>query len=250
MTYRTGAASAWVLYKDTEPGADSAQGYGRVHPEHRRRGLGTFLIDSVDRRWVTSTTGTRHDVLRHWISATDADAASLFGSRGFSLVRREFHLERRLADVPPASPPPGVDIRPLRADEHGALYRLNAEAFARHWGFSGSTFDEFIRMFAASLSEPGLAWVADEGGSLVGEVLLELREDGGWIEVLGVHSSARRRGIGRALLRTGFTELAHRGCERALLGVDAGNETGAVALYLHEGMTVRREWHIVEKRLH
>jgi mycothiol synthase len=249
VTDPTGVAAAWVLYKDTEPGADSAQGYGRVHPEHRGRGLGAFLVDTVDSRWVTSTTVPRHDVLRHWLSATDADAALLFASRGFSFARREFHLERGLADVPSVSPPPGVDIRPLRRDEQRALHELNEEAFARHWGFRGSTFEEFTSSFAISLSEPGLAWVAADGGSLVGELLLEIREDGGWINVLGVHSSARGRGIGRALLRTGFAELAGRGCERALLGVDAGNETGAVALYLGEGMAVRREWHVVEKRL-
>ena len=164
VTDPAGVAAAWVLYKDTEPGADSAQGYGRVHPEHRGRGLGAFLVDTVDRRWVTSTTVPRHDVLRHWLSATDADATSLFASRGFSFARREFHLERGLADVPSVSPPPGVDIRPLRPDEQRALHELNEEAFARHWGFRGSTFEEFTRSFAISLSEPGLAWVAADGG--------------------------------------------------------------------------------------
>lgn len=250
VTDRTGVLAAWVLYKDSEPGADSAQGYGRVHPDHRGRGLGAFLVDTVERRWTTSTAEPRPDVLRHWISPIDAEAAALFASRGFALARREFHLERGLADVPAPAPPLGVDIRPLQSEERRALHELNGEAFARHWGFVGSTFEEFTRTFAASLSEPGLAWVADEGGVLVGELLLELREDGGWIDVLGVRSSARRRGIGRALLRTGFAELARRGCNRAVLGVDAGNETGAVAMYLREGMTVRREWHVVEKRLH
>jgi hypothetical protein len=34
-----------------------------------------------------------------------------------------------------------------------------------------------------------------------------------------------------------------------MLGVDGGNESGALRLYESEGMTVRREWHVVEKRL-
>jgi mycothiol synthase len=250
VTDGTGALAAWVLYKDSEPGSDSAHGYGRVHPHHRGRGLGAFLVDTIERRWVGSSADARPRVLRRWISPTDAEAAALFASRGFALARREFHLERGLADVPSPEPPAGVDIRPVRSDEHRALYELNEEAFARHWGFVGSTFEEFAWMFAVSLAEPGLAWVADERGVLIGEVLVEIREDGGWINVLGVRSSARRRGIGRALLRTGFAELARRGCDRALLGVDEGNETGAVAMYLGEGMTVRREWHVVEKRLH
>jgi mycothiol synthase len=250
VTDETGGLAGWVLYKDSEPGGDSAQGYGRVHPNHRGRGLGAFLVDTVDRRWITSSADPRPEVLRHWISPSDDAAATLFASRGFTLARREFHLERGLGDFPSPTPPRGVHIRRLRGDELRALHELNADAFARHWGFSGSTFEEFTGMFAGSLSDPGLAWVADEGGVLVGEALLGIREDGGWIEVLGVRSSERRRGIGRALLRTAFAELARRGCSRALLSVDAGNETGAVAMYLGEGMTVRREWHVVEKRLH
>jgi ribosomal protein S18 acetylase RimI-like enzyme len=95
----------------------------------------------------------------------------------------------------------------------------------------------------------GLVWVAEEGGEMVGELVLLVQPEAGWVEVLGVRPSWRGRGIGRALLRTGFAELGRRGLSRVLLGVDAGNETGALRLYESEGMAVRREWHVVEKRL-
>jgi mycothiol synthase len=46
----------------------------------------------------------------------------------------------------------------------------------------------------------------------------------------------RRRGLGRLLLLTAFTALRERGCTTAALGVDSGNESGALGLYEGLGM--------------
>jgi len=240
------ALAAFALYKDSEPGEEGSQGFGRVHPEHHGRGLGAFLVDSVEGRWLGSD-GPRGD-LRHWLNAGDRSAASLLGSRGYRLIRREFHLERPLTGLPAVAVPPGIEVRPLRDNEERTLHRLNEEAFAEHWGFMPAPFEGWREMFAASL-DAGLVWVADEAGEPVGELVLLLQGDRGWVEVLGVLPGHRGRGIGRALLRTGFAELARHGCRKAMLGVDGGNESGALRLYESEGMTVRREWHVVEKRL-
>ena len=62
----------------------------------------------------------------------------------------------------------------------------------------------------------------------------------GWVRVLGVLRSHRRRGIGEALLRHAFAEFKRRGFERVGLGVDASSPTGAVALYERAGMHVAR----------
>ena len=239
--------AAFVLYKDRQPGEEGSQGFGRVHPQHHGRGLGAFLVDAVDRRWLEAD-APRQDLLRHWLNAGDRSAAALLGSRGYQLVRRKFHLERSLAELQAAVVPPGIEVRPIRAGEERTLHRVNEESFAEHWGFSPAAFDEWRTMFAA-LFEAEMVWVADEAGELVGELLLQVQGDRGWVEMLGVMPGRQGRGIGRALLRTGFAELAGHGCRQVLLGVDAGNESGALRLYQSEGMTVRREWHVVEKRL-
>jgi ribosomal protein S18 acetylase RimI-like enzyme len=102
----------------------------------------------------------------------------------------------------------------------------------------------------SSSFDPELVLVAEDAGhTLVGEAWLQVTPEGGWVNVLGVRPGWRRRGIGRALLLSGFEALAGQGCELALLGVDAGNESGALRLYETAGMTVRREWHVFEKRL-
>lgn len=244
---RDGALVAFVLYKDSEPGEAGSQGFGRVDPAHQGRGLGAYLVDAVDARWTGST--DRSDRILHWLSPGDAAAASLFSSRGYALVRRAFHLERPLRELSPVEVPHGIVVRHLGPGEERELHRVNEESFAEHWGFRSSTFEEWSRMFDLPSSAPGSNWVAADGRRLVGELVLLEQQIGGWVEVLGVLPGWRGRGIGRALLRTGLSELARRGCAYARLGVDAGNESGALRLYEGEGMTVRREWHVVEKRL-
>jgi mycothiol synthase len=236
-----------VLYKDSEPGEEGSQGFGRVHPAHQGLGLGAYLVDSVDERWRAS--GARGPLIRHWLNAGDAAAASLLSGRGYEPVRREFHLERSLAGFHAPVVPDGIELRPLRPGEERALHSLNEVAFAEHWGFRSSTFEEWSAAFDLPSLAPGLVWAAFDGRRMVGELVLLIQGNVGWIEILGVRPGWRGRGIGRALLRTGFGELARRGCPSARLGVDAGNETGALRLYQGEGMTVRREWHVVEKRL-
>jgi mycothiol synthase len=189
-------------------------------------------------------------MLRHWLTPGDAAAAALCASRGYRLVRREFHLERPLDTLRAPVIPEHVRIRPFRAGDERALHRVNEVSFAEHWGFRSSTFDEWWARSDGSAFETDLVWVAVRDGRPVGELWLQVYDEGrGWVEILGVIPDVRGRGIGRALLRTGFAELARRGCRRALLGADAGNESGALRLYESEGMTVRREWHVVEKRL-
>lgn len=247
VTEPAGSLVAFALYRDGSPGEEGSQGFGRVDPEHAGRGLGAFLLDAVDDRWQASP--GRADRIRNWLTPADLAAAELFASRGYTVVRREFHLERPLRDLAGVEIPGGLEIRPLRPGEERTLHAVNEEAFAQHWGFQSSSFEDWSAVFGLPTLGPGLAWVATDGGEMVGELLLLVQEDVGWVEILGVRPAWRGRGIGRALLRTGFAELARRGLATVRLGVDAGNETGALRLYEGEGMTVRREWHVVEKVL-
>lgn len=237
----------FVLYKDSEPGEDGSQGFGRVDPVHRGRGIGAFLIDAVLERWRASD--AHQDRIYHWLTPGDAAADALFATRGYQPVRREYHLERPLANAPTPTAPDGLEIRTMRPGEERRLHAVNDEAFAGHWGFRPSAFADWCTMLDIPGSDPERIWLAIEGDEVVGELILWEQGEVGWIEVLGVRPAWRGRGIGRALLRTGFVELARRGCDAVRLGVDVGNETGALRLYESEGMTVRREWHVMENRL-
>ncbi len=57
----------------------------------------------------------------------------------------------------------------------------------------------------------------------------------------------RRHGIGMALLQRSFAFIASKGYSTVRLGVDTQNATGATHLYERAGMTVRREYRVVER---
>jgi ribosomal protein S18 acetylase RimI-like enzyme len=68
-----------------------------------------------------------------------------------------------------------------------------------------------------------------------------------WVAILGVRRDWRRHGLGEALLRQAFHDLAERGRRRIVLGVDAENTTGATRLYTRVGMAVAYQEDIYEK---
>jgi ribosomal protein S18 acetylase RimI-like enzyme len=66
---------------------------------------------------------------------------------------------------------------------------------------------------------------------------------------LGVLEPHRGIGIGRALLRRVFAELAARGRTIVKMNVDGENRMGATRLYESVGMRPRRSWRFYEKKI-
>jgi mycothiol synthase len=97
--------------------------------------------------------------------------------------------------------------------------------------------------------EPGLWFMAEAKGEIVGCVLCPNYEDEGWVRQLAVSRDWRRRGLGTALLRQAMSELRRRGRREIGLVVDSWNRTGAKELYERAGMTVAREHTRYEKTL-
>jgi len=107
---------------------------------------------------------------------------------------------------------------PERAD---ALAALHAAAFAAAW--SGAEFAEL-------LGSPGVTAFEAEGGFIL------LRAAVGEAEVLtlAVAPGARRRGLGRALVRAGLAAACAEGAGAVFLEVAEGN-AAALGLYESEG---------------
>jgi ribosomal protein S18 acetylase RimI-like enzyme len=97
--------------------------------------------------------------------------------------------------------------------------------------------------------EPGLWFIAESKGEIVGAVICPSYEDEGWVRQLAVSRDWRRRGLGTALLRQAMSEFSRRGRRELGLVVDSWNRTGAKDLYERAGMTVAREHVRYEKTL-
>jgi mycothiol synthase len=231
------------------------QAWGDVLPSHRGRGIGSFLVDAMEARAVQHLTLVPSDqnvVIRAGVNAPDAGGRRLIEGRGYRLVRHFWRMDRTLGTgVESSGEIPGIRLRPFaHGTDDRAFHAAMQESFADHWGFAQRGFDEWsAHRFHESGFDPGLWFVAEEDGEIVGALLGIADEGIGWVENLGVRASWRRRGIGQALLRLSFLEFQRRGLTQARLTVDAANETGATAMYERAGMRATRQYDVLEKRL-
>jgi ribosomal protein S18 acetylase RimI-like enzyme len=137
--------------------------------------------------------------------------------------------------------PGGVTVRTFEPADAEVVHGLLDEAY-REWDgqYVPMAHDDWARSMTGDPEfEPELWWLAERDGDLAG---CGLHWSSGWLKDLAVRTSERGRGLGSALVQQGLAEFARRGAARVGLKVDAGNPTGAVALYRRLGfVTARKE---------
>ncbi len=120
-------------------------------------------------------------------------------------------------------------IRPASREDVRAMTRLLQELFAVETEFE---FDEQKQRCGLEmlLDSPNAGiWVADRRGRVVGMVTVQLvvsTAEGarsGWIEDMVVSSAYRRRGLGKALLKSAVNWAHERGAARIQLLADSRN---------------------------
>jgi mycothiol synthase len=200
------------------------------------------LLDAIEQRAAEKKPGAG---LFGFVSGKDELVRKIYEQAGYRVIRHSFRMEIALDGLPkPFAQPEAVEIRSMREDEQERVYEVHEESFEDAWMHTREPFEQWQHWFLKDPSyDPSLWFVAETGGEIVGVAICRLRasEPGlGWVNVLGVLRSHRRRGIGEALLHRAFMEFAHRGSDRVGLGVDAASPTGAVALYERAGMHVAR----------
>ena len=117
-------------------------------------------------------------------------------------------------------------IELLRAEHLEAVAELERLCFSEPWSENALAF---------LLGDAALGLVAlDENGRAIAYVGMLIAPDEGQITNVAVHPSARRQGIGRALIDQLILDAAARGLEQISLEVRASNEA-AIALYERAG---------------
>jgi mycothiol synthase len=223
-------------YAQLESGTEWSAGQLMVSPDHRRRGIGSLLLQ----RLIMESSSP----LRVWAMGDTPAARALAATAGMVPRRELLIMERQLDDeVPEPVMPPGVQIRTfVPGQDEQEWLRVNAAAFADHPEQALIDSDDLADRMAESWFDPNGFFVATINDTMVGFHWTKQHQDQlGEVYVLGIAPSAAGGGLGKALLLTGLRSLQERGSTRVELYVEADNRA-AVELYLSYGFaTVSRD---------
>jgi mycothiol synthase len=209
---------------------------GYVHPDAKGRGLGRYLVRTLEARGRELV--PQGPKLETYVSVNDPAGQRLMQAEGFAGARRWLRMVVDLGRRPVVPKLPGIEIRPLRPGEERELHDVFERSFHGHWGHVPKSFEAWWgEVDQASGGDRSLFFAAERDGRLVGETSgVPQRFGMGWIGTVGVVPEARGLGVGRALLLRILAEFWARGERRVGLAVDAANETGATRLYESVGM--------------
>ncbi|HXD10946.1 MAG TPA: GNAT family N-acetyltransferase [Anaerolineales bacterium] len=235
--------------------------FGCVHPAHWGRGLGAHMVTWAEdhaRQALEKCAPELRVAPRSGAEAHNKKALALFEGLGWKHIRSFYRMVTDLDSQPEVPPTPeGITIRPYDPEtELEAVYRTVVDSFQDHFGFIAPPYEKGLADFKHNFLEdpaydPRFWFVAHDGKEIVG-ISICRREDpedseSGWVNELGVVRHWRKRGLGYTLLKHSFAAFYADGKQRAGLGVDATNLTGALRLYERAGMHVQRQFNQYEK---
>jgi len=230
-----------VAYLNLAPAADDTPAMAElvVHPEARRRGIGTTMLRTA---LPVGGPGTRV-----WAHGNLEPARATAAALGLEVARELLQMRRPLNDLPAVPAVPGVRVRTYSGpDDDAGLLRVNNAAFAWHPEQGGwSEADLAERRGEAWFDPAGLFLAYDDAddGALLGFHWTKVHSESlGEVYVVGVDPSAQGRGLGNVLTLIGLHHLADRlagGPQDAsvMLYVEADN-TAAVKTYRRLGFEV------------
>lgn len=232
-----------------------------MHPAWRRKGLGRAILSYNEKRIREVAAGHPAEVEKFFeVTVPDANVGALVLLKqfGYQVIRHFFIMSCDLSeDVPTASMPSGLELRPAKPQHYREIWNAIEEAFIDHWGFSPRNDEDYRRWLRHPEFDPTLWKVAWAGDQVAGAAInlisqsenKRLGRNWAWTEPIGVRRPWRQRGLGRALLLESQREMKARGMHGAALEVDTENTTNALHLYENCGYKAVRRWDLHRKEL-
>jgi len=216
---RQAPKTVWLLAEDGDavgagrltPGWHSPPGVTRadvrVSPVARGRGIGSALLDELQRR----ADGLGGPTLEVEVRDDDPGSLAWTEQRGFSEVGRSVRLALDLTSVeePAVEPPTGIEIVTWaeRPELAAGIYDVACEAYPDEPGSGDVEMEPFERWLSQDMQGSGdradAVFVALVGGEVAGYAKLAMSVRTGYVmhDMTGVKRSFRGRGIASALKR-------------------------------------------------
>ena len=177
-----------------------------VHPDARRRGIGSALANTG-----LSEGG---DGARIWAHGNLAPARATAAALGLVVVRELMQMRRPLTGLPAVTVSDGVRIRTYSGPADDAeLLRVNNAAFIWHPEQGGWTEADIADRRAAPWFDPAGLFMAvdDHSDKLLGFHWTKVHSaDLGEVYIVGIDPAAQGRGLGATLTLVGLHHLAER----------------------------------------
>lgn len=209
---------------------------GLVHPDLRRRGLGTFLLEwgeARGRALLHTLSPDRPAVLLIDYMDSRDDAVPLYECHGFAFKLAENTMRRDLHEtIEDDSSPQPITLIPWGQTDPHVYYETYYDAFRHRPGFPGWSEDVWREAFTGSDAfRPDLSLLATVEGRPAGYILCEIDQERngglcrleGWILQMGVRPAWRGRGVGEALVRAALRAFRVEGLDDAMLDVNINN---------------------------
>jgi mycothiol synthase len=222
-----------------------------VHPSHRRRGVGSALLQWLEARQREVARTRARATNWHQAIVTEREVARthLLQNAGYQVARRLFEMERPTLDELPDFPlPAGFEVRAVQPEHLRAIYDAHMDAVRDVWGYSPPQPGDFEAWQASRTFQPHLWQVAWhlESNEVAGQVKPwidaeqneTLGRKRGFTEFISVRAPWRKRGLARALVVRALRAQQQAGMLESALGVDGESAFRTTRLYEDCGFVV------------
>ena len=217
------------------------RGEAAVHPDHRGRGIGTWLAG-----WMQRAARERGSSIVGMPVPEGSPGDRLLTSLGYHVRWTSWVLQLpEGVSVPDRPAPEGYVVRAARPDEHAAAWEVTEDAFLEWSVRERQPRDDWL---AGVTGRPGfepwqLRVAVGHDGAVVGVAQLQVGGEAGdtaYVDKLATSRAVRGKGLGQVLLADAFAVAREHGYTRSELSTDS--RTGALGLYEKVGMVVTSTW--------
>ncbi len=218
--------------------------YGTVHPDWRRKGIGTLLVRKSIEHLSQRAQKDKQKVIYDQMVRTNIKGQNELAQK-LGLEKHTDLLSYRCQSLEEFKVllPKGYSIITPTLDDAADWASINNDAFSWRPSLDQLTVESVKYEFASSeFSEQFYLLCVNEDGERVGFLSSYIsNEKKGVISTIAVHRNYQGQGIGKVLLREVINRMKQAGVMEVRLTVDTQNPTSAIKLYEAHGFSADKQ---------